>query len=386
VRHAQQGAAAHLLVLVQGDHNIPYVSGNRRRENPINVHAVDRYGTSHHLNIGFDGQQRVDLRVSTRPGLALFNQAGGTLDFFQVRGLNRDQDNTTCVLYANGHQQTEVAVLVQARNANGEIIKVRDEVLANIEFIDYNTGALLSRSEFTISRSRNHTFDYHPDNNQLRLHSAPGQGSVQSFYISSRKTGNTKIAARLNYGGRTYRTNDRSAPADGAVRNGRSNSSATIQGRAQNYRFSSSQFVVQRENYITRKDLDVDRYAIRFSDPGYFIRASQHERGSEDQTHFGKFNGLRSKRSYSHAAFAVDARSSVRYQWGNWAPTQTHTIEINRPRGTAHAVRVSAVHFTRSNRETKTRVVYLDQYGNGHPVFFGSSEGGNRLTLSDSRY
>lgn len=379
VHHVAHVSDRQVVVLAQGDHNIPYRSGEPRREGPCTLHAVDRHGTSHYLNIGFDGTQRVNLRVTTRQADRTKFAPAGTLDFFQIRGLNRDQDNTPCTVYANGYQQTPITVVLRARNNRGEIIELPDEILQQIEFIDYNTGSRLPSSQYSIATERNPVFDYHPSNVTSRHAGFAGQGSSKTFYLSTKAVGTTKLGARLTYGGRTYRTNDRATATGGEISNGRSNSSASLHGLSQNYTFRADRFSVKRVDLKSGDNWDLDRYELRFTEPNYQIRFSEHTPAHRNNWHYRR----ESRGFYQQAAYEVNDTRKIIY------PNLTITnrkieFPINTPQGVAHAVRLrTRLGPPSPKRNGSTKVTYVDQYGNRHPLWLNPVDGGNRLEVSD---
>ncbi|QCI10931.1 hypothetical protein E6B08_05710 [Pseudomonas putida] len=384
VHHVDHVSDGQLVVLAQGDHHIPYFSGAPRREGPCTLHAVDRHGTSHYLNIGFDGKQRVDLRVTTRRAPRPRSASTAHLDFFQVRGLNSDQDNTQCVLYANGYQQTPITVVVGARNHRGEIIEVPDHILDQVEFIDYNTGARLPPSQYSISRFKNPCFDFHPSNFTARHFTSrnanfSGQGSSRTFYLSTKAVGTTKLGARLTYGGRTYHTNNRATATGGDVISGRSNSSASLRGLSQDYTFRADRFSVERVDLKSGDNWDLDRYELRFSDPNYQIRYSEHTPSHQNNWHYRR----ESRGFYQQAAYQVNDTREIIY------PNLTITnrriaFPINTPRGVAHAIRLrTRLGPPSPKRNGSTKVTYVDQYGNRHPLWLNPAAGGNLLKVSD---
>lgn len=379
LHHVAYVSDRQVVVLAQGDHNIPYRSGAPDREGPCTLHAVDRHGNSHYLDIGFEGTQRVDLRVTTRQAMRARSISGGTLDFFQIRGLNRDQDNTPCTLYANGYQQTPITVLLRARNSRGEIIEVPDEIFQQVEFIDYNTGARLSSSQYSIATDRNPRFDYHPSNFTSRSANFPGQGSSKTFYLSTKAVGTIKLGARLTYGGRTYRTNDRATAPGGDVSNGRSNSSASLHGISQDYTFRADRFSVERVDLKNGDNWDLDRYELRFTDPSYQIRSSEHTPSHRNDWHYRR----ESRGFYQQAAYEVNDTREIIYPY---LTITNRRIEfpINTPRGVAHAVRLrTRLGPPSPKRNGSTKVTYVDQFGNRHPLWLNPIDGGNRLKVSD---
>ncbi|WP_342650698.1 hypothetical protein [Pseudomonas sp. REB1044] len=293
VKQPISSSQGQIVVVLQGEPEVPRTLSGNAEHAPLQIEAYDRHGARHPLSIDFKTpDDRFELDVASTFEAELQDVAN--ISYFRVAGLNSSTDGARCPLYNNGRQQTYVQVIIEATDERDQVITIPDSVINKITLVDYNTGAALPGS-YTISRSRSAVdkrFVYYPT--QIAGDESSAAETLRqsvTFYIKTSTTENRRIAAKLIHGGKTYHTYDPSLPAgDGKTQSGRSNTSAMIEPKIQNYHFE------QQSDYVgVQKDLgvgldpyisDVDRFEVRLKEGlAHHLVYSRHS-----DNHFGWFH------------------------------------------------------------------------------------------------
>ncbi|MDF0731059.1 hypothetical protein P0Y43_10020 [Pseudomonas entomophila] len=260
-----------VVVLVQGEPDVPRTLAGNGPHQPLVIEAYDRHGTLHQLAVDFETpENRMQLRVAPLP--AAETQDISNITYFRVAGRGLAQDAARCLLYNNGYQQTYVQILLEAVDSRGQVTTIPESVLNNLTLVNYYTGEKLP-SNCTASRTQSAVdkrFIYYQ--NQPASEGLPASKTMRqevTFFIKTSSTQNHRVAAKLVLGSKTYHTYDVSLTAgDGKTVAGRSNTSAIVEAKAQNYHYDEPSFYTY--NRIDTNDtkapavIDIDRYDLKF--------------------------------------------------------------------------------------------------------------------------
>lgn len=260
-----------LIVLMQGAPQVPRAVIESVAQPPLELEAIDRYGALHRLAVDFaTAEDRFAMTAFTRPAPVQHDIANIT--YFRVAGRGMSHDAASCKLYNNGYQQTYVTVTLEAEDSVGQIVDVPESVLDSITLVNYEDGRPLPGS-YTFSRVQSETdrrFDYYPNQFKDAQPSADLPRS-QSFrlFIKTSNPLNIRVAARLAIGMKTYHTHDKTLPAgEGKTSSGRSNTSAIIEPKAQDYHFDRQEdYELKRFDSSDPLDFfvrDLDRWELKF--------------------------------------------------------------------------------------------------------------------------
>ncbi|TDF81797.1 hypothetical protein [Pseudomonas sp. H9] len=389
-----------IVVLMQGDNQIPYHSADYDKQGPMKIQALDRFGTQHTLAIRFDESQdsafdkRSNLTVESRTESHVDTHTAAeefvSITHFQVKGLNSNTHKQSCRLYNNGWQQTYINVVITATNERNEQVELSDGILNKIQLVDYDTGADLSPSAYTITRTQSEIDKlFHiipasviaketteaPINDQA---ATPAQGGQSiTFWVRTKAVTNKTIAARLVHDGVTYHTYQRDVAPGGETRSGNSNSAAEISPLEQNYHYTAKNFILTRTNASDdlRSDIiDIDLYKLKINSAEHHITSSDYEPA------VWMFDYIAGKKANSLAYFRRNNTSTTvtLYYHLNYQP-----IAVNRTVGEANAVRVKSNSLGPDGESyVGVLMVYRDQYGNGHNVWLNPASEANLITIS----
>lgn len=371
--------AGQITVVAQGDDDVSHTLRHAGQAQPLEIEARDRQGALHRLTIDFSTpDERFDLVVKTAPAVDVQDIANIT--YFKVAGRGLDPDQTTCRLYANGYQQTYIEVILEAVDSRGEYVQLPAAVLNQVTLVDYHSGARLSDA-YTVSRVQSPVdkrFIYYQDQRSTGTDlSRPRAMQVLTFFLKTRARQNQRVAARVVIGPDTYHTHDPSLPAgQGSTSAGRSNTSAIIEPREQDYRYVGAQyFTLPRidagDNRVSGV-VDIDRYDLTLKDN------SLHALAYYNFTNTLFWNYVGSNRTYWIYVHALDgAQSATALKQNIRQPL------VLGPRGISHFRLV--VDRTWIEGETNNSVSYRcepqDENGNTHEVWVGTADNMNQLSL-----
>ncbi|MBJ9976846.1 hypothetical protein IAE35_11070 [Pseudomonas sp. S75] len=261
--------AGQIVLIAQGDPEVSRGLKSDAPHQPLMIKAYDRQGALHRLEVDFASEKnRTDLQVNVAPASYPIDTITN-ISYFKVLGRGLSRDDTRCLLYSNGMQQTYVRVLIEGVNNLGEVVPVPPQVLQSIRLVEYYTGESIG-SDFTISLTQSEVdkrFIYYQDQpSALDPPSKKKQSQAIDFYIKAKTTKNVRVAAKLTIGEKTYHTYDRNLEAgEGATQSGRSNCSATIDPKVQNYWYDSNDhYTYDKADHSSSWPVDITyRYELR---------------------------------------------------------------------------------------------------------------------------
>ncbi|MGR3994427.1 hypothetical protein [Pseudomonas sp. 1121_17] len=366
----------HIAIRLQHEDHTPSSKEPGGQQPAWRLCVYDRQGNRHPFSIELDDGQDGD-----HPGFRLISrhcaqenpvvpQAVANIAFFQVKGLGLAENNTRCPLYNNTYQTTYVDVVIRAVNDNQEPVNLTASQLNSIELVSYDTGARLANGySWYISaskRSPDDLFDPYPASLPAEQ-SAPSQDDQSiRIWIKTSSAVNVQVAARLILDGVTYHTYFKAGKVGGETESGKSNSSATIVPYPQNYTIPAGEFEYTRSNHQSGESYDIDLYKLKFSGTQYQIRSG----GSSD-----------SMFAIDNAGFnIINAQVYFRRDHSRTVPVfiRNHLfgIPVNNTAGIAYAARLKVYEFGQgSEKDLGVRIVYRDQYGNGHPIWIRAQRG-----------
>ncbi|MEN8639185.1 hypothetical protein [Pseudomonas sichuanensis] len=365
-----------VIVLLQGDNQIPYYPEGTAQQGPCRVSAYDRHGTLHRLLIKFDDSQPDPLGRRTK--LTVVNTSirdeqttprrVANISFFQVKGMGSANDNTSCPLFNNTYQSTNIDIVIQARDDRQQIIKLTDSELNSIQLVSYDTGAVLGNGYTTYiadeRRPPYDRFDKYPGTvTENSFEPDPDKQGI-TFWLTTNTTKNLQIAARLVLDGVTYHTHQNGLPVGGVTVAGKSNSSATIVPHVQPRELGAAEFSYKRTD---KKSADIDLYNLWITDAReYRIRYSL----SADVTYYMDY--LAGGTWYAQAYFKCDrARNAIVHVNGT-----NYQVYVNGSPYNAYAARVMVSGSSGAKEyDVSYRMTYLDQYGNRHRLWIRAARG-----------
>ncbi|MEB0042288.1 MULTISPECIES: hypothetical protein [unclassified Pseudomonas] len=274
---------------------------------------------------------------SVVPG-ALTNQESGvswaTLSWFQITYNQRTQDNSTAHVYRNGRQQVPITVIIEARNANNEIVTLENGELERISFCHYQTGIELS----TLSQTRHPEYDYYPESTlytsepdrtdsssqpidevKSKENTVQRQQIIRWYTTTSPDT--VRIAASITSpNGDTFHTHSPEVDSGGKPTGGKFNSSLTVQPQTPIV-FGASAFNAFRRDANGNDHFDVDLYDIYFINPQYKIRNSVHYTVQADKWHY---SWNKSDSNKVQTAYKADRCRIVTFK--TFVPTNNYSI------------------------------------------------------------
>ncbi|MEG1350594.1 MAG: hypothetical protein RSD49_21440 [Hafnia sp.] len=374
-----------IVVLLQGDNQIPYYSEGFDQQGPLKLQAYDRYGTLHSISIAFDDSEgsafdkRTNLTVSTSNNDHI-NSDDIHITHFQVKGLNSESHKQTCKLYNNGLQQTYVNIVITAVNARDEQISLPQSALDKIQLVDYDTGTALSPSDYSISRSqsaRDKRFHIIQSTYSNEAPSAtPNQGGQSiTFWISTLSRTNLTIAARLVHDGITYHTYQADVEPGGKTVSGKSNSAAVISPQLQDYNYRKQDFNLERKNSsveLSPDIYDVDTYTIRINSANHYIVWSD----APDSVWMYDYIGKETANYLAYYQCSAVKGSTLYFD------AYPQRVPINTNMGEATAARVKGYkHNANGERYYSLLVTYRDQHGNGHSVYLKPYDNANLIVF-----
>ncbi|MHA6163724.1 hypothetical protein ACX3X6_23000 [Pseudomonas sichuanensis] len=376
VKEVRTDNTSAIVVLLQGDNQIPYYTAGTDRQGPCQLSAYDRHGNRHRLSIAFDNTQTDPL--ARRAKLTVVNTSAldeqttpsrvANIAFFQVKGTGLANDNTICHLYNNTYQSTYIDIVIRALDDKQQPVQLTAAELNSIQLRSYSTGELLGSGYSTyIAATRRPPYDlfnYYPGtatNNSL----APSQNDQSiRIWLTTNTSTNLQVAASLVLGGVTYHTYQKDVPVGGATVAGKSNSSATIQPHTRDYNFTSNDFRFTRVDASNDGNADIDIYRLWLYDTKYNIRYSSNNDESV-------YKGITGGRRYEIRIYKRDfSRQGIPSNSYHYFAT------VNDRDGNAYATRISVkLQDGATNTDFHRQVTYYDQNGNGHTLWAGNKSG-----------
>lgn len=366
----------HIAIRLQHEDRTPSSKEPGGQQPAWRLCVYDRQGNRHPFSIQLD-----DGQDGNHPGFRLISshcaqenpvvpQAVANIAFFQVKGLGFVENNTRCPLYNNTYQTTYVDVVIRAVNDNQEPVNLTASQLNSIELVSYDTGARLPNGySWYISASKRSPDDlYDPYPASLPAEpSAPSQDDQSiRIWIKTSSAVNVQVAARLILDGVTYHTHYKAGKVGGETESGKSNSSATIVPYPQDYTIPAGEFEYTRSNHESGESYDIDLYKLKFSGTRYQIRSggSSDHVFAKDNVGFTIFN--------MQVCFSRDhIRTKIFLVLGH-----VFFIEVNSTAGIAYAARLKVYGLGHGSEiDEGLRVIYRDQYGNGHPLWIRAQRG-----------
>ncbi|KPW57274.1 Uncharacterized protein ALO80_00590 [Pseudomonas caricapapayae] len=162
-------------------------------------------------------------------------------------------------VFGNGRQQLEATVSVSPRG-NGTITTEQLNSITLVTLDDDGVYRELTH-ELRVSRTRDTLFDYYAASGSAPLAHLELKGAVlrQRFYISSSRVGGSldRVYARISKNADTHHVTD----------GGAFNSSIIIESLTP-LRYEHEDFVLTREDTVSKHDTDIDIYYLTFKAPG----------------------------------------------------------------------------------------------------------------------
>ncbi|MFJ3450960.1 hypothetical protein ACIPM0_22465 [Pseudomonas sichuanensis] len=378
-----------VIVLLQGDNQIPYYTAGTDRQGPCRVSAYDRHGNRHRLSIAFDDTQSDPL--GRRSKLTVVNTSAldeqttplrvANIAFFQVKGIGSVNNNTSCPLYNNTYQSTYVDIVIRALDEKQQPVQLTAAELNSIQLVRYDTGTVLGSGYTTYiaatRRSPYDLFDFYPGTaaeNSLAPHQ---NDQAIRFWLTTNTSTNLQVAARLVLGGVTYHTYQKDVTVGGVTVAGKSNSSAIIVPYPRNYDLKPEHFRYGYKNYSNSAHEDIDIYHLWIHDTKYQLRYSS---GGDNQHYQNSRNGVQ----YEQLHYKLDRTREVRVSvW------YFNVATINNVPGRAYGSRLRTDSIIeRPKKDYGFSIIYYDQNGNGHELWVLNKTGsyGNLLTWNNVPY
>ncbi|WP_297845888.1 hypothetical protein [Pseudomonas sp.] len=328
------------------------------------------------------------------------NATWETLSWFQIIYLERTQDNSTANVFGNGRQQVPLKVIIEARNANGEVVALSATELESITFVNYHTGVELEN----LSNTRVQKYDYFSESS-FPLQEPDNAGTLNSANVATEERDNhilrqeslkwfttksvetIRIAASITLlSGTTFHTHSQEVPSGGAASQGaKFNSSLTVKSHTP-VTFRAGSFSAWRRDKTSNDHFDVDIYDIYFNDPGYKIRDSIHYTTPGDQWHY---SWKKSDANKVQTAYRADLSRTVNFK--TFVPGNSFNIsftvnEYLTPEGKATASRIIDKYGAgyAGGKHDSARVGYIDTFGNESIIWLNNSSDGNTLSLGDN--
>ncbi|WP_422403638.1 hypothetical protein [Pseudomonas sp. GZD-209] len=367
-----------VIVLLQGDNQIPYYTAGTDRQGPCRVSAYDRHGNRHRLSIAFDDTQSDPL--GRRSKLTVVNTSAldeqttplrvANIAFFQVKGLGSANNNTSCPLYNNTYQSTYIDIVIRALDEKQQPVQLTAAELNSIQLVRYDTGAVLGSGYTTYiaatRRSPYDLFDFYPGTATENSLAANQNDQTIRFWLTTNTSTNLQVAARLVLGGVTYHTYQKDVTVGGVTVAGKSNSSAIIAPRPRNYDLGPTDFRFTRTDYSDDGNADIDVYRLWFYESKYKIRYSNHRDESV-------YKGVTSNKRHEIRVYKRDSRRE-----GIPSNSYHYFATVNDRDGNAYATRIRVNRNENSpDTDFHRHVTYYDQNGNGHLLWVGSKAGSN---------
>jgi hypothetical protein len=344
------------------------------------------------------------------------------LSWFQVQYLSSPQDNKTAKVFSNNRQQVHIEIVLEGRNANGEVTTIPREDFLRLELVRYETGETLFYLVST-AFSKDARFDYYPesgafptgylvsaltntehhvdsglDNSQYtntetvinvrteNIAHPSGiyiQAQIYDIWISTDHPDTLRIAAKLTApNGTIFHTHTQTAAPGGGPTGGKFNSSLTLSPQPPR-RFAAEYFSIRQRNEINNQYFDVDIYEIWLKDLSYKIRDSIHHTRPEDQWHYSWEKNSRNQYQY---AYRADHLRLVRHTTVG-APLRYIEFLVNyflASEGKATASRVTETYWLGTfNSGGPARVGYIDNFGNESIIALKPSDDGNTMSITD---
>ncbi|MFK3776509.1 hypothetical protein [Pseudomonas sp. NPDC089406] len=374
---AEPGA---LMFVIQIDDRIAHAVGDDNG-GPCAITVHDRHGNRHPLMIGlsddaFSSLKSASLTVESNARTVVPQQQQvAAITHFQVLGSSLPAPNSPCRLYGNGYQQAYVDILIEAVNADDEIIDLGD-LLKNITLVRYPDRQNLTtlNCEYTQTQtSDDKRFDPYPGT--VYVEKQPNTNMVR-FWIKTTQLTNIRFGALLNINNTEYHTcdfnlNDQS----GRTVAGRSNSSALLVPMQKDYQIRSHNVELERFDHENSSRWDLDKYEFRLEPGTYRIAASS----PGDNTFVYDYIG--DKKTNMCQYFCLDKARTARV--GKPALWDT-TMSINSKTGVLYATRMILLnHNDSANEFTRRQAInIIDQYGNSHAMYIGPTSHDNAGTNS----
>lgn len=362
-----------VIVLLQGDNQIPYYTGGTDRQGPCRLSAYDRHGNRHRLSIAFDGTQSDPL--GRRSKLTVVNTSAldeqttplrvANIAFFQVKGIGLADNNVLCKLHNSTRQPTFIDVVIRALDDKEQPVQLTPAELNKIELVRYDTGAALG-SQYTtyiseVPRFPDDLFDVLGTQVSTRQKSLQSDQAVR-FWIKTSAEFNLQVAARLVLGGVTYHTYQKDVSQGGKTVAGKSNSSATLAALKRNYDFPPSSFSYGRVDTYNNDGKDIDMYRLWISNNSHKLCYSS---GSTTTLHYRNYKD-KIQRIQQH--YRLDRKRTVKV-----SPDHALTAEINGLRGNAYASRLLTNDGNGYNySDVGYLITYYDQNGYGWPLWISN--------------
>lgn len=290
-----------------------------------------------------------------------------SLEWFQVKGMGSETNNTVCPVYTNGRHQTRVVVVVGAVDASNHPVQISKEELARrVVLIDYDTGVELSTKGYAISPTKGR-YDAIVGSSGQKKSSTQQNYSAVEFWVSTRILSQQQIGAKITTKQGsvtvTFATHQKNLAPGGKTVNGQSNSSATIYGIASHFPFPPKSFILVEEQHNVAGNFNYKNYRISLPQ-GYQICYSDHPGNPNGRLHVFRRNEPGGQWTRFQTAWSYGKTWRDYGFQGVWHGR----IRANPIKGQANAFRLAAHDFFGEEGDS-VQVTYHDTCGVLHPVW-----------------
>ncbi|WP_191830998.1 hypothetical protein [Pseudomonas fluorescens] len=292
-----------------------------------------------------------------------------SLEWFQVKGMGSETNNTVCPVYTNGRHQTRVVVVVGAVDARNHPVQIsKEELQRRVVLIDYDTGVELSTKGYAISPTKGR-YDAIVGSSGQKKPSTQQNYSAVEFWVSTQVLSQQQIGAKITSQQGpvtvTFATHQKNLTPGGKTVNGQSNSSATIYGITSHSPFRPENFILLEEPHYVAGNFSYINYRISLPQ-GYQICYSDHPGNPNGRLHVRRRNEpkgqwTRLQTAWSYGKTWRDYINSFQPVWGG-------RIRANPIKGQANAFRFAA-HAVLGEEGGSAPVTYHDTCGVTHFVW-----------------
>jgi hypothetical protein len=314
------------------------------------------------------------------------------LSHFQIKGNGVPSDATLCQVYINGRQQVQIDIVIDAVDAQGQIVHLTPEQIGTVRLINYDDGANID-GRFVRSLVKN-IYEFYDGTRPTEIDSSRQNMNALTFYIAMPSTAHfarINIAAEITLNGATYRTNNRGSAAGGQIDKGGFNSSIVLQPMPA-YLFSANYFQIHYQGVIGFGDLTEGphqpktffRWEITFKDPNFRILGSDIP-DTYPTNAFSQYVRSGGDKDTRHWALPIRPVGQDAHLGAARQGDTIHDVFIlpYEKTGAAYAIHEEQLWLADSFYTSK-RIMYIDQNGCGHYVYLRPNSNGTTFEIFDT--
>jgi len=307
-----------------------------------------------------------------------------SLEWFQVKGMGSETNNTVCPVYTNGRHETRVVVVVGAVDASNHPVQIpKEELQRRVVLIDYDTGVELSTKGYAISPTKG-IYDAIVGSTKQKKSSIQQNYSAVEFWVSTQVLSQQQIGAKITTQQGsvtvTFATHQKDLTPGGKTVNGQSNSSATIYGITSHSPFRPESFILVEEQHNITSGFNYKNYRISLPQ-GYKICYSYRPGNPNGRLHVRRNN--ESGGMWTRIQSAWKYGKTWHDYYSSFAPEWKGRIRANPIKGQANAFRFAVREYDREEGGS-VQVTYYDTCGVTHIVWVRHLRRAIDLDLSSS--